>query len=353
MLIKIAKKRLTESKKDSKVLLKEDFFSWKKRIYDIVSQALQIKTEEDLQSFFDKYPYLRDQYITNRDYRRSHGFDETPQMTGRLIASDLEMDVEDRVREMNEDIDTEWTESMLEQRKTVKMTESIIKKNLHARKLFEDEGESAKLEADDWFTTEIQDIVSKAIAHSIAVMSRYPDDYAGLESTFQGKKDQLLTDAYIVWVEKVLPKELTWAEQGLVYSIIEKNIRKPYWNEAQKSRKDTSEAQTGGSDEESYSLFDKIGASEDSEKIRIELDSYGLGPEERKLAILKAYFQGGVMPVSHNEMTEVIKSLADPSYLDKEGKVTNNDIAKAMGYKSQTDIKFYRLWNAVKDAMSQ
>ena len=195
MLIKIAKKKLSESKKDSRVL-QEDFFSWRDKVYKTVNEALQIKTEEDLQNFFDKYPYMGEQYITNRDYRRSHGFEETPQMTGRLIASDLEMDVEDRVREMNEDIDTEWTESMLEQRKTVKMTESIIKKNIHARKLFEDEGESAKLEADDWFTTEIQDIVSKAITHSIAVMSRYPDDYAGLETTFQGKKDQLLTDAY-------------------------------------------------------------------------------------------------------------------------------------------------------------
>lgn len=352
MLIKI-KKKLTESVKNSKTILKEDFFSWRKKVYSIINDALQIKTEEDLQSFFKKYPYMRDQYITNRDYRKSHGFDETPQMTGRLIASDLEMDIEDRYREMNEDVDTEWTKSMLEQRKTVKMTESIIKKNLHARKLFEDDNESAKLEADDWFTPEIQDIVTKAISHSIAMMSRYPDDYAGLETTYQGKKDQLLTDAYIVWIEKVLPKELTWADQGLVYSIIEKNIRKPYWNEAQKTRKDTSEAQTGGSDDEAYSLYDKIEASEDSDKIMLELDSYGLNPEERKLAVLKAYFQGGVLPVTKREMEEIIKSLPEPGYLDKEGKVTNNDIAKAMGYKSQTDVKFYRLWNSVKSVMSQ
>lgn len=351
MLIRMTKKKLTESKRDSKTLLEEDFFSWKKKIYDIANQASQISSEEDLQNFFEKYPYLRDQYISNRDFRRSIGYDEPPRITGQLIASDLELDIEDRIREMNEDI--QWSESMLEQRKTVKMTESIINEKLHARKLFEDDDESAKFEADDWFTTEIQSIVSKAISHSIAVMSRYPDDYAGLETTFQGKKDQLLTDAYIVWIEKVLPKELTWDDQGLVYSIIEKNIRKPYWNEAQKSRKDTSEAQTGDSDEESYSLFDKIGAAEDYDNVRIELDSYGLSPDERKLAILKAYFQGGVMPVSHNEMTKIIKSLPNSNYLDKEGKITNNDIAKAMGYKSQTDVNFYRLWNAVKDAMKQ
>lgn len=351
MLIKLKKKKLTESVKGKTTSLREDFFAWRDKVYKKANEASQIETEEDLQAFFDKYPYMREIYEVNRDFRRSHEIDETPKMTGQLIASDLEMDIEDRVREMNEDIDTEWTKSMLEQRKTVKMTESIIKKNLHARKLFEDDNESTKLEADDWFTPEIQDIVTKAISHSIAMMSRYPDDYAGLETTYQGKKDQLLTDAYIVWIEKVLPKELTWADQGLVYSIIEKNIRKPYWNEAQKTRKDTSEVQTGGSDDEAYSLYDKIEASEDSDKIRLELDSYGLSPEERKLAVLKAYFQGGVLPVTKREMEEIIKSLPEPSYLDKEGKVTNNDIAKAMGYKSQTDVRFYKLWNTVKETM--
>lgn len=349
MLIKLKKKKLTESVKGKTVSLREDFFAWRDKVYKKANEASQIETEEDLQAFFDKYPYMREIYEVNRDFRRSHGINETPKMTGQLIASDLEMDVEDRVREMNEDVD-DWTEPMLEQRKTVKMTESIIKGKLHERMLFED-SESAKLEPDDWYTNEIQNIVSKAISHSIAVMSRYPDDYAGLESSFQGKKDQLLTDAYIVWVEKVLPKELTWADQGLVYSIIEKNIRKPYWNEAQKTRKDTPEEQTDSTGEESFSLYDKIGAAEDSDNVRLEFDSYGLDPEARKLAALKAYFQGGVLVTSREEMRDIIKSLPEPSYLDKSGKITNNDIAKAMGFKSQTDVKFYRLWNTVKETM--
>lgn len=316
MLIKMKKKKLTESVKSKTVSLREDFFSWRDEVYGIASEASQIKTEKGLQAFFEKYPYMKEQYGT--------------------------------IREMNEEAN-DWTKSMLKQRKTVKMTESIIREKLHARKLLED-GESAKLEADDWYTAEIQNIVSKAISHSIAMMSRYPRDYDGLETTFQGKKDQLLTDAFIVWVEKVLPKELTWNDQGLVYSIIEKNIRKPYWNAAQKTRKDTSEVQTDSSGE-SYSLFDKVGATEDSDKVRIELDSYGLATEARKLAVLKAYFQGGVLAVDRNEMKEILKSLPEPSHLDKEGKVTNNDIAKAMGFKGQTDIKFYRLWNTVKETM--
>lgn len=345
--IRVKRRKLSESRRP--VRLREDFLSWEKKTRKIANEARSIKTEEDLQNFFEKYPYLKEQYIENREYRRNQGYDEPPKITGQLIASDLETDIEDRVSEMNEDV--QWTESMLEQRKTIKMSESIILKRLHARKLMEDD-EATELKADDWYTNEIQNIVAKAISHSIAVMSRYPDDYAGLETTFQGKKDQLLTDAYIVWIEKVLPKKLSWNDQGLVYSIIEKNIRKPYWNEAQKSRKDTSEAQTGGSDGESYSLFDKIGAMEDSERVRIELDSYGLQPEERTLAILKAYYQGGILPVSRREMDSVINSLEDPSLLQKDGKVTNNDIAKAMGYKSQTDVKFYRLWNAVKKAMN-
>lgn len=84
MLIRMTKKKLTESKRDSKTLLEEDFFSWKKKIYDIANQASQISSEEDLQNFFEKYPYLRDQYISNRDFRRSIGYDEPPRIRSSL-----------------------------------------------------------------------------------------------------------------------------------------------------------------------------------------------------------------------------------------------------------------------------
>lgn len=313
---------------------KEDYIN-------LIEKLKRVKTEDDLRILFDSYSYLREHFSSYSNTLTKLNLPNSPMHIGNNLAIKI------ADKELNEDV--KWTKTMYVKRKSIKMTESIIKKNLRSRVLLEDDA-NQKLVLEDWYTPEIQKIVTKAISHSISVMASSPNLYHGLEQSFNGKKEQLLGDAYIVWVEKVLPKELTWQDQGLVYSIIEKYIRKPYWNAAQRSRRNTPEQQTNKSGEV-FSLYDKIPAMDEAEKIRLELDSYGLGKQERELAILKAYFQGGISAVTKEEMKDIIDSLPHPEELDRD-KVTNNHLAKAMGFKSQADAKFYRIWNNVKRAMA-